>query len=220
MTKIAIVTADFNDHKDTDEWLASAKKLDTKGLELLWLVVDNGSEVSVKETVSKYPGVVWMQTGKNLGFTGGFNRGMRYANEWGADYVLIINNDTLFPEKGLIKKMLKVLDDHPQAGLVSPKIYFAPEFEYYKDRYTKKDEGKVIWYAGGSFDWNNIKSIHRGIDEVDKGKLDKTEQTEFTSGCCVLIKREVLEKVGYFEEKLFAYFEDADWIERVKRAGY
>jgi len=218
--KIAVVTVDFNRHGDSDEWLASAKILDTKDLEMLWLVVDNGSDVSVKETVAKYPGTVWMQTGKNLGFTGGFNRGMRYAKEWGAEYVLIINNDTVFPEKGLIKKMLKVLEDHPQAGLVSPKIYFAPEFEYYKDRYTKKDEGKVIWYAGGSFDWNNIKSQHRGIDEVDKGKYDKTEKTEFTSGCCVLIKREVLEKVGYFEEKLFAYFEDADWIERVKKAGY
>ena len=219
MKKLAIVTADFNNHKDTDEWLASAKLLDTKGLDILWLVVDNGSDICVRETVAKYPGVVWMQTGKNLGFAGGFNRGMKYAKEWGADFVLIINNDTLFSEKNLIKKMISVFDNNPKAGLVSPKIYFAKGYEFQK-RYQKKDLGKVLWYAGGSFDWDNVRSVHRGIDEVDRGKYDKTEKTDFTNGCCVLIKREVIEKVGYFEEKLFAYFEDNDWVERIKTAGY
>lgn len=220
MTKVAVVTADFNDHKDTLEYLKSSKNLDTKDLEMLWLVVDNGSDVSVKETVEKFPEVTWMQTGKNLGFAGGFNRGMKYAREWGADYVLIINNDTLFPEKDLLKKLIRVLEDNPKAGIVSPKIYFAPEFEFYKERYKKSDKGQVIWYAGGSFDWNNVRSIHRGIDEVDRGQYDKTQKTEFISGACVLIKREVVEKVGYFEEKLFAYYEDSDWVERIKKAGF
>lgn len=220
MTKVAVVTADFNDHKDTLEYLESAKDLDTNGLEMLWLVVDNGSDTSVRSTIEKFPGVTWMQTGKNLGFAGGFNRGMKYACQWGADYILIINNDTLFPEKKLLKKLIKVLEGNPKAGIVSPKIYFAPEFEFYKEKYVKKDEGHVIWYAGGYFDWENIRSVHRGIDEVDKGQYDKTEKTKFISGACVLIKKEVLEKVGYFTEKLFAYYEDSDWVERIKRAGY
>lgn len=220
MTKVAIVTVDYNNHKDTDEWLASTKNLNTTNLEILWLVVDNGSYKSISEVVKKYPNVVWMQTGKNLGFSGGFNRGMKYANEWGADFTLIINNDTLFLDKDLLKKMLKVFDDNPEAGLVSPKIYFAPTFEFYKDKYKKSDLGKVIWYAGGHFDWDNIRSIHRGIDEIDNGQFDKTEKTDFITGCCVLVKREVLKKVGYFEEKLFAYYEDADWVERIKREGY
>lgn len=220
MTKVAIVTVDYNGHKDADELLESVKTLNTDGLETLVLVVDNGSDTSVKGIVSKYPGVVWMQTGKNLGFAGGFNKGMKYVYEWGADFVLIINNDTVLPDKNLLKKLIVVFEEHSDAGLVSPKIYFSPGFEFYKERYGKKDEGKVIWYAGGTFDWDNIRSVHRGIDEVDKGEFDKIEKTEFTSGCCVLVKREVLEKVGYFNEKLFAYYEDADWIERIKSAGY
>ena len=167
MTKVAIVTVDYDGHKDTSELLESAKKLDISNLEILWLVVDNGSDTSVKETVSKYPGVEWTQTGKNLGFAGGFNRGMKYAKEWGAEYVLIINNDTLLPDKNLLKNLLAVFEKNPKAGLVSPKIYFAPNFEFYKERYQKADEGKVIWYAGGSFDWDNIRSVHRGIDQVD-----------------------------------------------------
>jgi GT2 family glycosyltransferase len=220
MTKIAIVTVDYNNHKDTDEFLKSSKILNTKDFEILWLVVDNGSDTSIKKTVEKYSGVVWMQTGKNLGFAGGFNRGMKYAKEWGAEYILIINNDTLFGDKDLLKKLVRVFKKNPKAGVVSPKIYFAPEFEFYKDRYTKKDEGNVIWYAGGTFDWDNIYSKHRGIDEVDIGIYNKTEKTGLITGCCVLIKREVLEKVGYFEDKLFAYFEDNDWTERVKLAGF
>jgi GT2 family glycosyltransferase len=220
MKKIAIVTVDFNGHKDTDELLASIQKLGTKSLEVMCLVVDNGSDISVRDTISKYPGVVWMQTGKNLGFAGGFNRGMKYAKEWGADFVLIINNDTLLPDKNLLQNLLSVFENHPKAGLVSPKIYFAPTFEFYKKKYLKENEGKVIWYAGGRFDWDNIRSIHRGIDEVDNGQFDKTEKTDLISGCCILVKREVMENVGYFEEKLFSYYEDADWIQRVKKAGY
>lgn len=220
MKKIAIVTVDFNGHKDTDELLASLKSLNTKDLEVLQLVVDNGSDISVKKTILKYSGVTWIQTGKNLGFAGGYNRGMKYAKEWGADFVLIINNDTLIPDKNLLVDLLKVFDDHPKVGLASPKIYFAPGYEFYKDKYSKKDEGKVIWYAGGTFDWNNIRSIHRGIDEVDAGQFEMIDKIDFTSGCCILVKREVLEKVGYFEEKLFTYYEDADYSERVSRTGY
>ena len=167
MIKLAIVTVDYNNHKDTDDWLASSKNLDTNGLEALWLVVDNGSDESIVKTVFKYPKVEWIETGENLGFAGGFNRGMEYAKKWGADFVLIINNDTLFLDRNLLKKMLKVFEDNPKAGLVSPKIYFAPEFEFYAKRYTKSDRGKVIWYAAVIL-IGIYRSVHRGIDEVDK----------------------------------------------------
>lgn len=219
MKKIAIVTVDFNGHKDTADYLESVAKLNTEGLVVLNLVVDNGSETSLKEVVGRHPKVTWMQTGKNLGFAGGFNRGMKYARQWDADYVLIINNDTLLPDKNLLHELISVFEKNKNVGLVSPKIRFAPGYEFL-DKYKPEDKGKVLWYAGGSFDWNNIRSLHHGIDKVDKGQFDKVQKTEFISGCCVLIKREVLDKVGYFEEKLFAYYEDSDWVERIKRAGY
>jgi GT2 family glycosyltransferase len=161
-----------------------------------------------------------LQTGQNLGFAGGFNRGIKYAKEWGADYILLINNDTLLPDSEVLKKMIDVLRNNKKVALVSPKIYFAPKFEFFKDKYTEENEGKVIWYAGGYFDWANIRSIHRGIDEVDSGQFDLTEKTDFTTGCCVLLKSEIVEKVGYFNEKLFAYYEDNDWVERIKKIGY
>ena len=98
--------------------------------------------------------------------------------------------------------------------MVSPKIYFAPGYEF-QDRYGEKDIGKVIWYGGGYFDWDNIMGKHKGIDQVDNGKFDNTEETKFISGCCFMVRKEVLETVGYFDEDFYAYFEDGDWQKRI-----
>jgi len=198
MTKIAIITVDYNNHQDTVEFYESAKNLNTKGIDLKFIFVDNGSE-----TPLKIDGEI-IQTGENKGFTGGYNQGIKYGMQWGAEYFLIVNNDVLFPDKNLLQKLLSHKTD-----VVSPKILFAPGFEYQKDRYQKSEVGKVIWYAGGSFDWNNVQTIHRGIDRVDHGQFDVVEEIEFPSGCCVLVKRSVYEQVGLFDERLWTYFEDA-----------
>ena len=92
--------------------------------------------------------------------------------------------------------------------------------EFHKDRYKKAEIGRVIWYAGGTIDWKNMIASHRGVDEVDKGQYEKLEKTDFASGCCVMIKREVLVKIGLFDEKYFLYYEDNDLCQRAKIAGY
>lgn len=215
MNKLAIVSVDFNGHKDTQKLLESLKGLKWDG-EVKTIVVDNGS----KEPLGDLPGdVELIQTGINLGFAGGYNRGLRYAYEWGADYFLLINNDTLVEDTNLAITLAKVLSKK-SAGAVSPKILFAPGFEFFKDRYSQNDKGKVIWYAGGKFDWDNVMGVHRGIDELDKGQYDKVEKVNFISGCCVMAKREVFSKVGYFDERTFAYFEDGDWMRRISMAGF
>ena len=68
-------------------------------------------------------------------------------------------------------------------------------------------------------DWKNVIGAHRGVDEVDKGQFDTVETIDYASGCCMLIKRSVLEKVGLFDDRYFLYYEDADFSERVKRKG-
>ncbi|MBI2600023.1 glycosyltransferase family 2 protein, partial [Candidatus Daviesbacteria bacterium] len=168
-----------------------------------------------------------MQNGANEGFSGGYNRGMSYAYVWGADYILIINNDALILDANLLQSLIKTFKTDESIGIVSPKIYFAPMFEFHKDRYEEKDLGKVIWYAGGKFDWKNIMSIHRGLDEVDQGQFDAVEETGFVSGCCMMISRKVLEKVnrpesgrGFFDDTLFLYFEDTDFSKRARKKGF
>ena len=219
--KVAIITVNYNGKKDTLEFLGSLKKLKTEDCKLKTVVVDNGStDGLVGELVKNYPEVEVLQNGENKGFAGGYNRGLEYAQIWGADYFLLINNDCLIKDINLLKELINTIEPEKNIGLASPKIYFAPGFEFHKDRYKKADLGKVIWYAGGHFDWDNIRSVHRGIDEVDKDQYNRIEEVDFVSGACMLIKKEVLEKVGLFDEKYFLYFEDADFIKRVKDAGY
>jgi len=78
----------------------------------------------------------------------------------------------------------------------------------------------VIWYAGGIIDWDNILAKHRGIDEVDRGQYEETSETPFATGCCMLIRKEVVEKIGLLDEKYFLYFEDVDYSLRAKKAGF
>lgn len=220
MKKIAFVTVNFGRAQDTLDLLESAKKLDTTGFNFRIIVVDATPDDWIGDHIKVKPlNVELLQVGENKGFAGNYNVGMRYAAAWGADYVMIINNDTLIGDKLLIKKLIRVLEDYPEASVVSPKIYFAPGYEFFKDRYKKGEEGKVIWYGGGSFDWGNVRSVHRGIDKVDSGEFDNTEKTDFVSGACLMIKKETLEKVGYFNEDFFAYFEDNDWQQRILLGG-
>lgn len=221
MNKVAIVTVNYNGKKDTLEFLESLKKLPTINYQLLTIVVDNGStDGLVSELVKNYPEVDVLQNGENKGFAGGYNRGINYALIWGADYILIINNDCLIKDGNLLDKLIKTAQSDPKIGLVSPKIYFAKGFEFHKDRYAPSDLGHVVWYAGGHFDWDNIGSIHRGMDEVDTGLYDEVSEQVIISGACVLIKKEVFEKIGGFDEKYFLYFEDSDFIKRAKDDGW
>lgn len=223
--KVAIITVNYNGKKDTLEFLESLGKLRTMDNELRIILVDNASsDGSVSEIKKQFPQVDILQTGQNLGFSGGYNKGLDYARIWGADFFLLINNDTLIKDPDLVEVLVKTAQSDPKIGLTSPKIYFAAGFEFHKDRYKKEDLGKVIWYGGGKFDWDNIGSVHRGIDEVDSGQYDEVVETELISGACVLIKKEVLEKigppVGGFDERYFLYFEDSDFVKRAKDVGF
>lgn len=221
MKKVAIVTVNFNGEDDTLELLESLKTIQDSGFKIQVIVVDNGSSDNlVGEVIKKYPEIVVLQNGQNLGFSGGYNRGIEHALIWGADYVLIINNDAQIIDPNLLQQLIKTASLDDSVGIVGPKIYFAKGSEFHKDRYKDEDLGKVLWFAGGSFDWNNVMTVHRGLDEVDEGNFNTVEEAEFLTGCCMLIKREVLEKVGYFDERYFAYCEDSDLCQRVKIGGF
>lgn len=220
MKHIALVTVNYNSATDTYSFLESVEKLQTKDFDLEVFVVDNGSteRFHLEKKHRRYP-VTVIRSETNLGFTGGYNLGIKQALKNGADYLLIINNDTvLHPD--LVMQLLSVLDNEATIGATVPKIYFAKGHEFHKDRYKKDELGKVFWYAGGHVDWANVQSIHRGVDEVDHGQYDTIEPIDFATGCCLLVKKEVVQKVGLFDDRYFLYYEDGDFNERIKRAGY
>lgn len=221
MKKIAIVILNFNGEDDTKECLWSIDNLSKKNFKILSIVIDNGSKEVFKIDGSDFKTgeLKIIRSENNLGFTGGNNLGIKYALEKKADYILIINNDTIIDPR-LIEELLAISEKNETSGIIGPKIYFAKGREFHKERYKNSELGKVIWYAGGVMDWKNIVGYHRGVDEVDNAQYEQEVETDFASGCCMFIKKEVFEKIGFFNEKYFLYYEDSDFNQRAKKANY
>ena len=188
------------------EALASIKGMTYTNFEMM--VVDNGSADGSQDAVrSKYPEVLLIENGRNLGFGEGNNVGIRKALEQNADWVFLLNNDIIVAPD-LLSQLMEAAVTEPQAGILGPKIY-----------YHSKPER--IWYAGGKINFFTGMVSHRGLREVDRGRYDKLEQTDYVTGCALLIKREVLTQIGMFDPVYYPiYSEDADLCVRAARAGY
>lgn len=220
MKKIATIILNFNGLKDTLDCLKSLVKINQNNFDHQVFLVDFSKDKSEADKIAiKFPSIQIIRKKDNLGFAKGNNIGIRKALKWGANYILLLNNDTLV-SLDFSSKLFNYLEKNPQVGAVSPKIYFAKGFEYHKNKYKNSNLGKVIWYAGGKIDWNNIYGSHIGVDQVDTGQFGKISETDFFSGACVLIKANILDIIGLFNPKLFLYWEDADLSIRIKKAGF
>ncbi len=223
MTKIFIIILNWNQPKLTIECVESLQKLKiSKDWDVRAVIVDNGSQ---DDSVSQFRNhrtkkihTEVMETRSNLGFAGGNNVGMKYAQDKNVDYVMILNNDTIV-DSNLLQDLMKRMEDK-RVGIASPKIYFAKGYEFHKEKYKKNQTGKVIWYAGGKIDWQNVIGTHSGVDQVDKGQFAKTREIDLATGACIFISRRVFENVGFFDEKYFLYLEDMDFCVRAKKAGF
>lgn len=221
MTKVSTVVVNWNGFKDTKECLLSLGNLKlNKNIEHEIIVVDNGSTDDSVTEIKKLKGNFELLESKhNLGFAGGNNFGIKHAIQNRADYILALNNDTIV-DPYLIADLVEVAESEKDAGVMSPKIYFAHGYEFHKDKYKNADLGKVIWYAGGDIDWDNVYGSNHGVDEVDKGQHDKLSDTDFATGAAMFMNVTALKKVGMFDEQYFLYLEDVDLSIRMKRMGW
>lgn len=220
MVNISVVLVSFNTADETHRCIASLFEMDLQGVELSVVVVDNASKKPFVLTQSeKTHAVHLIRNHENLGFTGGFNTGLTFALTTNAAYIMALNNDTTV-DRHLLQEFLQVCEKDSKIGIAVPKIYFSKGHEFHKERYKESEEGKVFWYAGGSFDWANVMSQHRGVDEVDHGQYDTSQDIDFATGCCMFFRRSVLENVGMFDDRYFLYYEDADLSCRVVKSGY
>lgn len=203
--KVYIIVLNWNGKDDTLDCLQSLRSTNYDNYKVV--LVDNGSEDdSVKAVREKFSEVEVVETGKNLGFAGGNNVGIEYAIKAGADYVFLINNDTtVHPD--YLKELVDVAESDVKIGAVGSKIMYYGEPER-------------IWFVGGKINWLKNKGEHIGLDEIDKGQFDEIREVDYLTGCALLVKREVVEKVGVLEDDYFLYYEDADYSLRIQNAGY
>lgn len=204
--KVAIVVLNWNGRDDTLACLASLSRLDYPDYEVV--VVDNASgDDSVAAIRAAYPQVTLIETGDNLGYVGGNNFGLEQAKRMGADYALLLNNDTeVAPD--FLSWLVEVAEADPMIGMVGPTIYYF-------------DRPDVIWAAGGSIDWDWGDSRLIGMDEVDQGQLGMLPRpVDFVSGCAILIKMPLVDRMGFLDPRFFAYYEETEWCVRVARAGF
>lgn len=205
-SRITIIILNWNGLEDTIECLDSLIKIDYLNYEIL--VVDNSSDGNDVEVIKdKYADFLKevIVNEKNLGFSGGNNVGIKQAINGGADYVLLLNNDTIV-EPDFLTKLMEKSSDFENIGILTPMI------NYYDD----KDK---IWSAGG--DINKIKASGFTFGH-NKNSEDYVfdRLCSFASGCAMLISKEAIEKVGLLDENYFLYLEDTDYCQRVVDAGY
>jgi GT2 family glycosyltransferase len=203
MKQVSVITVNFNQPKVTEELLESIPHTKA-GIEII--VVDNGSKTSIPTAwQSKYPAVKFICSEKNLGFAGGNNLGIKEAS---GDYLFLVNNDTEFTP-GLVEKLVEVMDANPAIGMISPKI------KYFNDK-------SLIQYAGYTpMNYYTCRNSCIGLREKDKGQYDHiTGPTSYCHGAAMMVRKEAIEKAGVMNENFFLYYEEVDWCEHIKRAGY
>jgi len=217
--KICTVILEYQNPKLTLETLASLKKaLVPAGYTNKITVIDNSPvpDGKLEKALKRKKSIDLITTHENTGFAAGNNIGIKKGLKQDCDLFLLLNNDVQV-DKYFLKHLLKAYESG--ADMIVPKIYFAKGYEYHK-KYKKSELGKVIWYAGGYFDWDNVFSKHIGVDEVDKGQHDKARPIDFANACCLLVKREVFETIGLLDPTYFLYFEDADFSHQVYNQGF
>lgn len=201
MDKIGLVTITYNSEKVIEPFLECVWKQTYNNIQLY--IVDNASTDSTLPIIEKEenPRLKVVKNESNFGVAKANNQGIKKAIADGCNQILIINNDVEF-EEVLIEKLLKVQREK-DCSLVSPKIMF----------YDNKD---LIWYAGSWFDKSKgYLPLHRGIKQIDEGQFNEIIEVEYAPTCCLLVKKQVFEDVGFMDEKYFVYFDDTDFSYRV-----
>ncbi len=217
--KICIVVLNWNGRDYIAKCLDMVKKLDTDNFDVEVVVVDNhSSDGSNKLIKQQYPQFNLIENKENLGYAEGNNVGIRSALEEGADWIWIINPD-VYVDPQALNELVKVATKYPQAGVLGSKIYFAPGYEFEKD-YKKSDLGKVLWFAGGRMDWDNVYAEHLGMNEVDQGKYNLLSQTEFVTGASMLLSARMVKEIGLLDPKFYLYYEENDLCQRALKNNW
>lgn len=201
--RVVVIVLNWCGEKDTIACIESLERATYRNLSIL--LMDNASPDGSGERLHRrFPSHEYLQTGTNRGYAGGNNVGFERALANGADYVVVLNHDTVV-DPDCIEHLVRAAEESG-AALVAPKIVYF-------------DAPDRTWYAGGDFLAARALGRHRGEDTLDNGVVHRAPIT-FATGCCFLLRADALRAVGGFDESYFAYVEDAELSLRLRLAGF
>ena len=200
--KIAVIIINWKKYDFTLKCIDSVLKSTYKNFKII--IIDNESQNCFSDEINKSDKIHIIKNENNVGFSQANNQGIKYSIKNGFDYVLLLNNDTII-KNDLIDSLIQ------QSSTLNQKIIQPLILNY---------DGSKIWNAGGK-----INNFFGTFQILGKGKGFKNFKrnrtyTDWFTGCCVLIKLEIFNHVGYFDERFFAYYEDVDYSIRLKKMGY
>jgi GT2 family glycosyltransferase len=197
--KVGIVVVTFNRVSTLIDCIYSLLNINYKNYEII--VVDNASVNGTSEIIKTlFPSVRLIRNRGNLGYTGGNNKGIKYALKQNCNYIMILNDDTVV-DPDFLKNLINVAYADPNIGLVAPKLMY---FENPNKLYMKR--GKFNFYLG--------------ITYQQLSRINIPTEIGIVPGASFLIKREVIQKIGLMDENFFLYFDEGDLCLRAKKAGY
>jgi GT2 family glycosyltransferase len=202
---VCSVIVNWNGRGVLDRCLATLIASSYQGLTVV--VVDNASSDGSQELVREsYPSVLLIENAKNLGYAGGVNAGLRYAMAQGAEYALLLNNDTeIAPDA--VELLVEAMEKRPKAAIAGPMIY------YY-------DPPDVIWSLGGKISFWSGDIRHVAIREHDEGRYRTVREADYVTGCAMLVRLAAVREIGLMDEGYWMYNEDTDWCVRAGERGY
>ena len=201
--ELSIITINYNGLEDTCALIETIPFNDKMEV----IVVDNASlNDEATEIENKYPHVKVIRSDKNLGFAGGNNLGIRAAH---GKYIFFLNNDTILrPQTSDIRHLIDRLESSPKIGVVCPKIRFA------------WGENPIQFTGYTPLSKITVRNKAIGFGENDHGQYNSPHYTPYAHGAAMMLKREVIDRVGLMPECYFLYYEEIDWSMMITRASY
>lgn len=205
MCKVAIIIVDYNGFDDTKQCIQSIINSDAEDYKIIVVDNNNGGSQNLKNWVDQIDACNYVTEKRNLGFSGGNNLGILFAERhFFPEYYLLINNDTEV-DSHFMSEILSCADKNV-ADLYCGKIM------YYS-------EPQKIWYAGGEFNIENGWTNHWGANEIDVGKYNYVKEVTFATGCYWLLPNATIKNIGLLSEDYFLYSEDTDYCLRIMNTG-
>jgi len=193
-----------NRRQDTLECLASLTQSTYDNHKII--VLDNASsDGSVAAIQASFPEVQIINLTENLGYAGNNNVGIKAAIAQGADWVWVLNEDTIIAPDALTQ-LIDVAVGEPKIGIVGPMVYH-------------HDEPEFIQSAGGQLN-QTWQPSQLAQNELDRGQFEEPHQVDWIVGCAILVKRAVIEKIGLLDERFFYYWEETEWCVRARHKGW